>query len=179
MTFITKSLQKRAVCGEDWENRCQLIKKCDPMDSRLKNSGTGLIKNRASWTHCVDLVFLVGYPRSCSTWLQSMLAGHSEIYTEPETHFFVSFSRFEENFKYPPAVNIGPAACLTESEFYVFVRGLFWHFISNFTPPKGIPSYFLEGTPHHIDHAQFILYTFPNARFIQLIRDGRGLLLHC
>jgi hypothetical protein len=33
---------------------------------------------------------------------------------------------------------------------------------------------FFERTPHHCGHADFILNTFPNACFIHLILDGRG-----
>lgn len=165
------------------------------MEGRSKNPGTGLIKNRASlkrctseendseffptrssWTHGVDLVFLVGCPRSGTTWLQSMLACHPSIYSGPETHFFVSFSRFEEKFKHPPALNVGPSAYLKESEFYKSIRELFWCLISKLPPPKRKPSYFIEGTPHHCDYAEFILRTFPDARFIHLIRDGRAVV---
>lgn len=165
------------------------------MESRSKNSETGFIKNRevlkrciskegdsgffptrSSWTHDVDLVFLVGCPRSGTTWLQSMLASHPAIYTGTETHFFVCFSRFEEAFKRPYALNIGPSAYLNRNEFYKLIGDLFWYLISKLPPPNRKPTYFLERTPHHCEHAEFILNTFPNARFIHLIRDGHSVV---
>ena len=132
-----------------------------------------LFPSRPSWTYGVDLVFLIGCPRSGTTWLQAMLASHPAIYTGTETHFFVCFSRFEETFKRPYALNIGPSAYFNKNEFYKFIRMLFWCLISKLPSPKTEPKYFLERTPHHCDHAEFILNTFTNARFIHLIRDGR------
>ena len=44
------------------------------------------------WTNNVEMIFLVGCPRSGTTWLQAMLSSHPTVYTGPETQFFFSFS---------------------------------------------------------------------------------------
>ena len=41
-----------------------------------------------------DLLFIVGSPRSGTTWLQLLLAGHPEVATRGETHLFEHFVGF-------------------------------------------------------------------------------------
>ena len=40
-----------------------------------------------------DPIFIVGYPRSGTTLLQSLLATQENVYSMPETHFFTAISR--------------------------------------------------------------------------------------
>ena len=131
---------------------------------------------RAAWTHEVDLIFLVGCPRSGTTWLQAMLAAHPAIYTGPETNFFEAFSQAEFIFQHTQERGIGLKAYLTPEAFQEIIADLFWRTISALLEPEGKPQYFLEKTPQHCRYAPFILNTFPKARFIHLIRDGRAVV---
>jgi hypothetical protein len=135
-----------------------------------------VLRSRAPWTYDIDLVFLVGCPRSGTTWLQAMLASHPAIYTGPETRFFALTGGLEKEFLRPDAAKAGLPVYTTRKDFYKATAELFWTLISALNYPSGEPKYFLEKTPHHCLFSEFILNTFPNARFIHLIRDGRAVV---
>lgn len=144
-------------------------------EQELERFASGL-RPRASWTHNIDLVFLVGCPRSGTTWLQAMLASHSAIYTGPETRFFALVGGLEKEFLRSDSAKAGLPVYTTKEDFYKVTAELFWSLISALNYPLGEPKYFLEKTPHHCLFSEFILNTFPNARFIHLIRDGRAVV---
>jgi len=130
---------------------------------------------RASWTHNVDLIFLVSAPRSGTTWLQAMLSSHPEIYTGPETFFFETFAPVEKSIYHSGGeLRVGLAEYFDKEEFYDLITELFWRIISILPEPPILLKYFLEKTASHCLCADFILKVFPNARFIHLIRDGRA-----
>jgi hypothetical protein len=131
---------------------------------------------RADWTRDVEPVFLVGAPRSGTTWLQAMLASHPGIYTGPETFFFSTFGGAEREFLRPKERKVGLGEYLSEEEFHGFMAELFWRSISALPPPAAKPRFFLEKTTHHAEHGDFILKTFPRARFIHLVRDARAVV---
>jgi hypothetical protein len=134
-------------------------------------------RGRAPWTQDLDVVFLVGAPRSGTTWLQSMVASHPHIYTGTETLFFMTFGPAEKRFFNPPGGRrIGIGEYLSKEQFYNFMGRLFWCAISALPEPPSIPKYFLEKTNSHCLYGDFILNLFPNARFIHLIRDGRAVV---
>jgi hypothetical protein len=131
----------------------------------------------AAWTEAVEWVFLVGSPRSGTTWLQAMLASHPLVYTGPETHFFELFARSEEKFRRSTVPKRhGVARYLGDEQFYAGMAHLFRATISALPAPARPPRVFLEKTPAHCLHADFIVRTFPRARFIHLIRDGRAVV---
>jgi hypothetical protein len=136
-----------------------------------------LTASAADWTRQVSLVFLVGSPRSGTTWLQAMLAGHPEVYTGPETHFFELFDRVDEKFaKLTKPNRHGMARYWTDDLFYRWMAELFRGAISALPAPKTRPVVFLEKTPAHCLHAPVIVRLFPQARFIHLVRDGRAVV---
>lgn len=134
------------------------------------------LRPRAPWTHNTDLVFLVGCPRSGTTWLQAMIASHPAIYTGPETRFFALVGGIEKEFLRPDATKAGLPVYSTKEDLYKVTAELFWSLVSALNYPSGEPKYFLEKTPHHCLFSEFILNTFPKARFIHLIRDGRAVV---
>ncbi len=133
-------------------------------------------KPRADWTRDLEVIFLIGAPRSGTTWLQAMLASHPAVYTGPETFFFGTFGAAEQEFLRPKERRVGLGEYLSQSEFYAFMADLFWRSISALPPPAGKPRFFLEKTTHHGERGDFILKTFPRARFIHLVRDARAVV---
>jgi hypothetical protein len=128
------------------------------------------------WTHRAQVVFLVGSPRSGTTWLQAMLASHPSIASGPETHFFKMMSAVESTFSRKLPRPVGLDQYLSADEFYSIMADLFHQIASRVPPPQapqGPLCYFLEKTPEHALYAPFILRCLPNARFIHLLRDGR------
>ena len=123
-----------------------------------------------------QMIFIVGAPRSGTTWLQAMLASHPEIVTGQETHFFEAINEFLKFFnvrKYPRKVGLfaywskEKVPSLLASYFFKFIEPLVKDFSIN------CPRYFLEKTPEHTLFIPLISQCFPNAKFIHIIRDGR------
>jgi hypothetical protein len=135
----------------------------------------GVSMKPAEWTHKVDPVFLVGCGRSGTTWLQSMLACHPEIYTGPEPHFFSAFSTSEPIYQIPfHNHRVGLAEYWSPEDYYGWMKAGYWSLLSALPEPTATPQYFLDKTPGQCEHAEFILRIFPQARFLHLIRDGRA-----
>lgn len=130
-----------------------------------------------------SLVFLVGAPRSGTTYLQKLLAGLEGIETAQESYVFeyispmvklwnMHVSGIEANAR----GGEGLPCYLDEEEFVAAVRQLFWELLG--TTLKGIPKghLFIEKTPMHALHIDVIDYLLPRARFIHLIRDPRDVV---
>lgn len=128
------------------------------------------------WARDLALVFLVGSPRSGTTWLQAMLACHCEISTGPETGFFSAFSRADAAFARGADRRVGLSEYWSADQYRQIVEDLFSSLIAKLPPPPSPPRYFLEKSPQHCQHAEFILRIFPEARFIHLIRDARAVV---
>src|SRR5947209_5758409 len=131
---------------------------------------------RAPWTYDAELVFLVGSPRSGTTWLQAMLACHPEIYTGPETQFFGSYQPVEREYLREKDGRCGISEYLDPSAFYRLIAESFWSVVSALPEPPRQPRYFLEKSPYDCVFAELILRTFPRARFIHLLRDARAVV---
>ncbi len=142
---------------------------------------------RRSGDAAATRVFLVGCPRSGTTLLQSMLFGHPEVASFPETFFFVlatprrrlmrqlglssrqageAFERLAElGLGSPP--ESGPprrlAACAAEFADRLDRAGA-----------AAGASLWIEKTPSHLRYADQIERFLPDARFLHIVRDGTG-----
>jgi hypothetical protein len=125
------------------------------------------------WARDAELVFIVGSPRSGTTWLQAMLGSHPAIATGPETHFFRMMGKVSDVFDEKMFRQVGPREYFTPEEFHEALANLFQAMISKVPAPHGPRRLFLEKTPEHCHWASLILRCFPEARFIHLLRDGR------
>ena len=131
----------------------------------------------APWAKNIDsLVFMVGSGRSGTTWLQAMLSMHPHIYSGPETNFFGAFAAAENSFSKVKGRRVGLSEYFTHEHFYGAIADLFRQTLSGLPEPELQPQLFLEKSPHHCLHTDFLLKTFPNARFIHLVRDGRAVV---
>jgi len=132
-------------------------------------------------------VFIVGCPRSGTTLLQGLLAGHSEILSLPETHFFsLAYPRNRlKRLLTWPALNVrrvlpalveeighpeladAAAVGLWERRFErPFVRSL------DALAERAGKSVWVEKTPRHLHFTRVIERRVPRARFIHLLRNG-------
>ena len=127
----------------------------------------------APWTRDVEFVFLMGCPRSGTTWLQALLGAQPGIHTAPETHFFHAYAGVDRCFRVSMERNVGPAAYHRPDSFYALMGDLFRHTLSQLPEPPTGTRYFLDKTPHYTLCGDFILRVFPRARFIHAIRDAR------
>lgn len=122
-------------------------------------------------------VFLVGCPRSGTTWLRMLLAQHPAVASPRETHLFDSYiAGLQAAWDMEATVRgaTGLHAALTESQFTSlcadFARGVLQH-IAEANPNSRIV---VEKTPNHVRHVPLILKLLPDAHFIHLVRDPRA-----
>lgn len=118
----------------------------------------------------LDVVFVMGAPRSGTTLLQSILRSHSELFSiEGETGIF-TFQNIFAGHRTHFGLNE-----TTLSGLYVSSADVIEFF------EKGVAAIsadshgkrFVEKTPQHILRLPFILKHFPRAHVIHIVRDGR------
>jgi hypothetical protein len=120
--------------------------------------------------------FVVGCPRSGTTWLRMLLAQHPAVATTRETHLFDRYIVELQTAWDRDAARgaTGLQAALTADQFTTlcanFVRGVMQH-IEEATPGAKV---LVEKTPAHVRHVPLILRLLPEAHFIHLIRDPRA-----
>ena len=134
-------------------------------------------------------MFVVGAPRSGTTWLQLLLAQHPGIATSQETHLFERYlAHFDTVWRREVTLDvereIGLRPLLTDAEFHAlcreFAAGVLEH-VGGPPPPPGEEAGFagrvvVEKTPGHVLSAGFIHALFPEAHFVHVIRDPRAVV---
>jgi len=122
------------------------------------------------------LVFLLGPPRSGTTWLQGLLANHPDIGTAQESHLFNHFlqpmiNTWNDLLQFDDGRGgIGLPAYLTEEEFMNTLRDTAQRIYSS-VPEYHNHKIFLDKTPDHIRCIEDIRKVFPDAPIIVLLRN--------
>ena len=140
-------------------------------------------------------IFIVGAPRSGTTLLASMLAGHSQIACGPETQFFnKSNARLKAALKDPAwprqAVKLVTSLTLAEQpvtelfghskrDVQTFlearepsVQALLESLTALYAAKQGKPRW-AEKTPNHLLHLPKIRALYPGAPVVRIVRDPR------
>lgn len=131
----------------------------------------------------LPLFFVGGLPRSGTTWVQQLLNAHPQIVCLGESHFFndlapklqatvagYSKRRAESHDTWAPTVR-GPEPQLLRPLMHAAFIALVQ---ANLNGRPVEPLVALgEKTPDNIMHLPAIWRVFPNARFVNVIRDGR------
>jgi len=127
--------------------------------------------------------FLVGCPRSGTTWLQLLLSRHPAVATCQETHLFgVYIRRLEIAWKREKERSvsgrrpIGLSGLLAEDEFYALCAEFSKTIFHKIAETKQGAWIVVEKTPNHLRHADLILRLFPNAYFLHIVRDPRSVV---
>ena len=128
-----------------------------------------------------NIAFLLGPPRSGTTWLQKVLACHPDVCTIQETHLFDSFIgpalRTYHNYLTNPSGRGGTGlpACFTIDEMHELMREIFYRAIEQ---AEGYDSakLFLEKTPAHALVLDRIYEIFPKTKLIYMVRDPRDVV---
>ncbi len=124
---------------------------------------------------CEAPVFVVGVPRSGTTWLQRMILSHPQVCGGEESHFFCTFAPAIDQF-FPRREPVGLPCYFTKDNFWEELKGLWRRTMKPVIEAKPTATILLEKTPFHADHMQRILDVFPAARFIHVIRDSRAVV---
>lgn len=125
------------------------------------------------------IVFLVGAPRSGTTWLQLMLARSAQVATVNETHLFDVYLRslldghrsFSRDLR-----TIGLSPLFSEAEYLDILRTLASTVLVRILGTKPEATVILEKTPSHVRVWRDILKVFPNACFLHIVRDPRAVV---
>lgn len=123
------------------------------------------------------VVFLVGARRSGTNWLERILTAHPDIIAMPtETYLFShGIQPLSERFQYanPNSSEMG-RTFLPRDVFLDVARELVDRaMVEQLALQHPEPRYVVERTPWHASHLPLIAEVYPDARVINIVRDGR------
>jgi LPS sulfotransferase NodH len=132
-----------------------------------------------------NIVFLVGCPRSGTTWLQKLLASHPKVLTGEESHLFSLYvgpplrawnDQKTRHFNNGRGHAAGPQAYFREEEFLAILKSYAAALLKPIAGRLQSDEWFLEKTPSHALFIPEIKQLLPDSRFIHLIRDCRDVV---
>jgi len=131
-------------------------------------------------------VFIVGFPRSGTTWVMFSLAQHPEVVCFQQTGFFHALRPFESwwtqdhgftsgaNGKNPVYEVQGSSKVLSRENFFRFLRPLGEHLFQRLASQNEHCRVVVEQTPENSEFLDLVLGLFPDAYFLHVIRDPRA-----
>jgi hypothetical protein len=125
------------------------------------------------------IVFLVGGPRSGTTWLQLLLSRSPRIATANETHLFTGYTRslFSAWNQHQSNVReLGLHHLMSEEEYFNLVRNFSCKVMLRILVKKPEADIILEKTPDHVLYWDRILKIFPDVFFLHIVRDPRSVV---
>ncbi|HVO49258.1 MAG TPA: sulfotransferase [Steroidobacteraceae bacterium] len=127
-----------------------------------------------------NLIFVVGSPRSGTTWLQRLLAAHPSVRTGQESGLFDSYVGPQLRAwrrDLDPATSgrsaVGMGCYLREEEFLDLLRGYMLRLLEPMVGRLAPGQLFLEKTPSHALFIPEIMELLPQSRIIHILRDAR------
>jgi hypothetical protein len=131
-----------------------------------------------------NLIFIVGSPRSGTTYLRHLISSFPDIKSGEESHLFDHVGPFMDLWHgyansieaNPNTFAVGLPVYFTQEEFTVIARKL----VSELMQPmlRGLKpgEFFLEKSPTHALHIHTIHELLPKARIIHILRDARDVV---
>ena len=127
-----------------------------------------------------QFIFIIGAPRSGTTWLQAMLGSHPLVCTSVELTVFACYTRPWIQIWKAETANIaqgrwhaGLPFVLNDDEFYAILKLLLERVYEKVIATKPQATHILDKHPGYSFDVEDIHALLPHARFIHLIRDGR------
>lgn len=119
-------------------------------------------------------IFVVGAPRSGTTWLHQLLAVHPDVATGGEAHVFCEgVAALFENHDDPDA-HMKLSTWVARPELQRLVRqlvdGIFTTLRDAVRPDA---RFVLDKTPNHVPYARTLAEVYPDAAFVHIVRDAR------
>ena len=129
------------------------------------------------------VVFLIGAPRSGTTWLQSLLGSHPAVVTPQETDLFSTFVAplqdwWDDQIGRSSAEHVarrtkGLPAILDDAEFSRLIETMVERVLAAIRNLDPAASIIVEKSPSHSHHVDLIAKYLPGAAFLHIVRDGR------
>jgi hypothetical protein len=146
----------------------------------MTDLGTHPLKQPTSEYDGATLVFVVGCPRSGTTWVQRLLASHPCIRTGQESDLFDLYIgpllrtwQQELHVDSSGRGSVGLSCYFTDADFrqalHAYLETLLEPMVGSLRPGE----LFLEKTPSHVMFVPEIHTLLPRARFIHVLRDAR------
>lgn len=130
-----------------------------------------------------EFLFVIGSPRSGTSWLHQMLASHPLVVSTVETTMYAKYLAPAMNAWSREKANIdsgrwckGIPHLLTESEFEKCFHPLLEKCYAAMCAKKPAATHILEKAPENSLHVGLIRRFLPRAKFIHIIRDGRDVV---
>jgi hypothetical protein len=128
-----------------------------------------------------NLCFIVGAPRSGTTWLQRLIASHPLVRTGQESYLFFWYigpqlKKWKEDLKIVDKDirgGVGLGAYLRDDEFRRILKEYTLKLMAPMIGGLKEGELFLEKTPLHAFNILDILELLPESRFIHMLRDAR------
>lgn len=123
------------------------------------------------------IVFIIGSPRSGTTWLQKIFGQSQDVASIFESHLFSRYLRsMSTTWKDHLGRRDGLSNIISEQEFYEWTRSFAEFCLARFAQDRPSARIIVEKTPRHTACGHQILRTFPDSYFIHVIRDPRAVV---
>ena len=130
-----------------------------------------------------NLVFVVGSPRSGTTWVQRLLAAHPDVSTGQESDVFDLYLgpqlrtwRSELDHGTDGRGGVGLACYLEEDRFLSALRSYMLALLEPMVGSLGPGKIFVEKTPSHVVYLPEIAELLPESRVVNVTRDARDVV---
>ena len=145
---------------------------------RTEGFSSSLSEEAPGWS---KTVFIVGSPRSGTTWFQLLIAQHPGVATSHETQLFNAYlAPLEDRWKYEKesaATGIrrtGLSRVLSQQDFNSLCKSFAEQIFRIIRSNNPTAEVILEKSPDHALYADLIIKLFPDAYFLHVIRDPRS-----
>lgn len=125
----------------------------------------------------LDSVFLVGCPRSGTSWVQTVLAQHPDVVSPPETYLMRRLGEALGPVDRPREdASIGPYVVFDEESWAEALGSVWVAALERLAAAKPGARIALEKSPMHALVVDEIRRMVPGARFVHLVRDPRDVV---
>lgn len=132
----------------------------------------------------MQFLFIIGSPRSGTTWIQNMLASHEQVATTVELTLFNNYVAPWIKSWQREATNIeqgkwdqGLPYLWDEAEFTDYLREFLGKTYAKVEAKNPGATHILDKFPLYAVYTELIRQFLPEARFIHVIRDGRDVVV--